>query len=135
MFFFDLPIFNLWKKVSPLVLDIIFQAGGRKFRNHGAGKLKRAMDLALDKIAGSKYSSKLGGFVQRRGKVTGKWRRKTMGLVPVGVKKAGLLYGYLRYALGGCAQRRFFWWSRMDVEGHCDHKNSGINLQDGLKVY
>ena len=66
------------------------------------------MDLALDKIADSKYSSNLGGFVQQRSKVTGKWRRKTMGLVPVGVKKAGLLYGYLRYALGGCAPKAFF---------------------------
>lgn len=135
MFFFDLPIFNLWKKVSPLVLDINFQAGGPQFRNYGTGKLKRAMDLALDKIAGSKYSPNLGGFVYRRSKVTGKWRRKTMGLVPVGVNKAGLLYGYLRYALGGCAQRRFFWWSCMDVEGDFDHKNSGNNLQAGLKVY
>ena len=105
-----------------MVLDINSQAGDRRFRNYGAGKLKRAMELALDKIAGSKYNSNLGGFVQRRGKVTGKWRRKTMGIVPVGLKKAGLLYGYLRYALGGCAQRRFFWWSCVDAEGDSDHR-------------
>ena len=118
-----------------MVLDINFQAGGRQIRNYGGGKLKRAMDLALDKIAGSKYSLNLGGFVRRRGKVTGKWRRNTMELVPVGVKKAGLLYGYLRYALGGCAQRRFFWWSCLDGEGDSDRKNSENNLQAGLKVY
>jgi len=32
------------------------QAGDRRFRNYGAGKLKQAMDLDLDKDAGSKYS-------------------------------------------------------------------------------
>jgi hypothetical protein len=38
------------------VLNIKFQDGGRQFRNYGTGNLKRAMDLALDKFAGSKYS-------------------------------------------------------------------------------
>jgi hypothetical protein len=32
------------------------QAGDRRFSNYGAGKLKQAMDLDLDKDAGSKYS-------------------------------------------------------------------------------
>ena len=65
------------------------------------------MDLELDKTTDSKYTLNLGGFVQRRGKVTEKWRRKTMGLEPLGVKKAGLQCGYLRDALGECTQRRF----------------------------
>ena len=59
------------------------QAGDRRFRNYGAGKLKQAMDLELDKVAGSKYSWNLGGFVQQRGKVTTIWRRNTMGLMPL----------------------------------------------------
>ena len=93
------------------------------------------MDLALDKIGGSKYSLNLGGFVQRRGKVTGKWRRKTMGLVPVGVKKAGLQYGYLRYALGRCAQRRFFGGPGWTLRAIPIIKIQENNLQAGLKVY
>jgi len=67
------------------------------------------MDLDLDKDSGSKYSLNLGGFVQQSGKVTTKWRRNTMGLMPLSkVKIAGLIYGCLRDALGECAQRRFF---------------------------
>jgi hypothetical protein len=78
------------------------------FGNYGTGKLAWAMDFALDKNMDPKYNLSLGGFVQqRRGKVTEKWRRKTMGLEPLGVKKAGLLCGCLRDASGECTQRRF----------------------------
>ena len=65
------------------------------------------MDFVLDKTMDPQYNLNLGGFVQRRGKVTEIWRRKSMGLEPLGVKKAGLLCGCLRDALGECTQRRF----------------------------
>ena len=55
-------------------------SGDRRFRNCETGKPAGAKDLALDKICASKYSYNLGGVVQRRGKVTEKWRRKTMGI-------------------------------------------------------
>ena len=75
-----------WRKkpesITVLEMPIVFQADDRRFRNYGAGKLKQAMDLNLDKDSGSKYSLNLGGFVQQRGKVTTKWRRNTMGLMP-----------------------------------------------------
>ena len=77
------------------------------FGNYGTGKLAWAMDFVLDKTTDPKYYLDLGGFIQRRGKVTEKWRRKTMGIEPLGVKKAGLLCGCLRDALGECTQRRF----------------------------
>ena len=41
-------------------MPIDCQAGDRRFRNYGAGKLKQAMDLDLDKDPGSKYSLNLG---------------------------------------------------------------------------
>jgi hypothetical protein len=50
------------------------------FGNYGTGKLAWAMVFVLDKTIVPKYNLNLGGFVQRRGKVTEKWRRKTMGL-------------------------------------------------------
>jgi hypothetical protein len=32
------------------------QAGDRRFRNYGTGKLRQVKDIELDKDAGSKYS-------------------------------------------------------------------------------
>jgi len=76
-----------WRKkpesITVLEMSKVCQAGERRFRNYGAGKLKQAMDLDLDKDSGSKYSLSLGGFVQQSGKVTTKWRRNTMGLMPL----------------------------------------------------
>jgi len=103
-----------WRKkpesITVLEMLIVCQAGDRRFRNYGAGKLKQAMDLDLDKDSGSKYSLNLGGFVQQSGKVTTKWRRNTMGLMPLsrGEDSRAFMYGCLRDALGECAQRRFF---------------------------
>ncbi len=79
------------------------------FGNYGIGKLVWAMDFVLDKTIVPKYNSDLGGFVQRkrRGKITEKWRRKTMGIGPLEVKKIGRLCACLRDALGECTQRRF----------------------------
>ena len=66
------------------MLVLINYTGDRRFRNCETGKPTGAKDLALDKMRASKYSYNLGGVVQRRGKVTDKWRRETMGQVPLG---------------------------------------------------
>jgi hypothetical protein len=80
------------------------------FGNYGTGKLAWAMDFVLDKTIVPKYNLNLGGFVQRRDKVTEKWRRKTMGIDPLGVKKAGLLCGCSRDALGAVCPMAFLTW-------------------------
>ena len=69
---------------SPLMLVLTYNVDDQRFRNCETGKPTGAADLALDKMSSSKYSYNLGGVVQRRGKVTKKWRRKTMGQVPLG---------------------------------------------------
>jgi hypothetical protein len=116
------------------VLDINFQAGGPQLRNYGTGKLKRAMDLALDKFTGSKYSliwevsSSEGAKSPKNGDVK-PWGQCRWG------EESRVAVWLLTLRLGWVRPKAFFCWSCMDVEGDFDHKNSGNNLQAGLKVY
>ena len=89
--------------ISPDVL-----VGDRRFRCYGTAKLTRAVDLALDKISGSKYSFRLGESPRGGAKSPTNGSVEPWGWCCWGVKKAGLLYGCLRDALGECGQRRFF---------------------------